>query len=199
MKNYGFTQLFVIALLASLWAHGSMAGTPPLSFRAWKKQQISEVKKMIKRTKQTKTVDVKVKIQEPPPEAVTAELENTRMPTTTVESSAKSAMTEMEKLQEMLKYTQELTTDDYLAVYLSRYRDDDRGISEVAKKLSKDEVHSFLKMLIKLYDEKRSRDENTRTSPDEFTKAKAEQQVSFNREMDIRRVFSGARQNAPNN
>lgn len=158
------------AVITIFVTFASLAGATegePVSFKAWKDQQVIEAQNQLARLSNRLTLVKAGKIKA---SEIAAELNNEsqnqadKSPTSkeaemAVESSRvqKIAATDVvarlerdqERAQKNLDFAKEVTIEDYFVVYLSQFQDNIEALQSVASKLSKDEVLVLLKSLLK--------------------------------------------------
>lgn len=141
---------------------GATSSSEPLPFSAWKEHQIVEAKNQVVRlsnrihllkTGRYKAEAVVTESKDPllghEGEKEYQSLKDTKVDAETLKTAEekvlKSVQDRMKTALGNLQYAKELNMEDYLAVYLSRFKDDDEALSKVIGKLSKEELLEIVK------------------------------------------------------
>ncbi len=161
----------VLIYLAALACHSvpglgvALATNEPLPFSAWKERQIVEAKNQVVRLSnrihllKTGRYRAEAIVSRPQQPLMGAEGEkeyqslkdfkNNRVDTETLKKAEervlKKAQERMKVALGNLQYAKELNIDDYLAVYLSRFKNDDEALQHVVGRLSQEELVDILK------------------------------------------------------
>lgn len=156
--------LYILILTFSFTATVAQAQNPipaeprPLSFAAWRDQQVLEGQNQVlrasSRVAQLKAGKAQSKL--PEPSEVPA---NARMKKIGEGESLASAELDLKRAQETVESASKLQFDDYVEVYVPTLQDHPEALQKLSEKLSKEELIEILKLLMqrpKAADAKRS-------------------------------------------
>ncbi len=157
-------SVIILALAIAIpmaFSQAESVSVDPLTFGRWKDHQVVEAKNQVVRLSNRlhllKTGRYKVesvKIDGEPLLGDEGEKEYNDLKTGGVDEETlkkaedkvlKTVQDKMKAALENLQYAKELSVDDYLEVYLSRFKDDELALKKVVAKLSENEVMQILK------------------------------------------------------
>lgn len=167
MRIKGFLFLAYLILSLSAWAQDpQQPSSEPLPFGLWKEHQVVEAKNQVVRlsnrihllkTGRYKMESVRIDGEPLLGSAGEKEYQDLKASASGVDDDTlkkaeakvlKSVEDKMKMALENLQYAKELSIDDYLVVYLSRFKDDAEALQRVVGKLSQEELVEILKVQI---------------------------------------------------
>jgi len=136
---------FSVGLSITAYAQESGSSSAPLSFQAWKDQQVLEAQNQILRASARLSSLKSTKPQTPK----TKELANGKLKVLSESEATVAAEKDLKIAKDSLEAANALKFEDYVEVYLPTLHDAPEALQKLAEKFSKEELTTLVKSLVR--------------------------------------------------